>query len=697
MFMIITATVSSAAAQTCDGISDTECHALYTLYNSTDGDYWTTNTNWLTTEPVSSWYGITIAGGLVQKIDLRSNNLTGTIPSELSNLAGLEDLYLHSNNLYGDLPEFLATRYRVDLSWNCLHASNPAVLAAMETKHGGGFMSTQTVPPDNVAAKTVESGGTDENRILVSWDPISYADNEGGYKVYFRQAGEPGYHRYGMTADKETSSLTVSNLEPGVEYEFLVNSVTWAHADNKNDLFSPDSDTDSAVTGTYSRIFLPNWKRASGYWTGVVVSNFGDTGFNLNLAAYSPEGVLEQLAQNPAGTVVGAGRQKSLLGSEFFGSGGSGLSWIEIAAENSSHMGSMFLFGVNDTQLMDGAESQSSYARKLYFTRPLDEGFFAGWGPEIQMSIVNPTDEEVTVLCVLKGSNGTAENTHAIPSRGFISGGADDLVGAGHGILNGYLEIEVTEGAGVIGFSRVEFPGVRTGLGMNAVESTQARKLYSAQLANGMNIVTSLRLVNTSKSTRSVTLSAFGDKESYRAHPVQVQIAGESIYSADLGTIFQLEFEGLITTGTLVVDTDGGGVIGDIILAEGDTMEYAMSLPLQDRLFQEAVFNHISNLSTVFTGFAFYNPGELTADVLIEAIGTNGQKVKEKTLILDPGERIARILDDPDIWPDFGEQSGGYIKIRSTQPIAGQQLFGDRSLRYMAAIPPTTRVEAMFD
>ena len=153
----------------------------------------------------------------------------------------------------------------------------------------------------------------------------------------------------------------------------------------------------------------------------------------------------------------------------------------------------------------------------------------------------------------------------------------------------------------------------------------------------------------------------------------------------------------MITTGTLVVDTDGGGVIGDITLAEGDTMEYAMSLPLQDRLFQEAVFNHISNLPTVFTGFAFYNPGELTADVLIEAIGTNGQKVKEKTLILDPGERIARILDDPDIWPDFGEQSGGYIKIRSTQPIAGQQLFGDRSLRYMAAIPPTTRVAPMFD
>ena len=142
-----------------------------------------------------------------------------------------------------------------------------------------------------------------------------------------------------------------------------------------------------------------------------------------------------------------------------------------------------------------------------------------------------------------------------------------------------------------------------------------------------------------------------------------------------------------VTTGSLVVETSGSGLTGDIIFADGDTLEYAMSLPLQDKLFQEAVFNHISNLPTVFTGFAFYNPGEETATVQIEAFGTDGSLVAEKTLVLDPGERIARTLNDPDIWPAFPVQSGGYIKIQSDQPIAGQQLFGDRSLRYMAARP----------
>jgi len=209
----------------------------------------------------------------------------------------------------------------------------------------------------------------------------------------------------------------------------------------------------------------------------VVALNFGEADFSIDLAAYDPAGALESLGRNPAAVVVGSGLQKSLLGSEFFQGDpwSNDLSWIELGADGTNRMGSIFLFGASDTRLLDGAASQSSYARRIYFTRPLDEGFFAGFAPAIQMAIVNPTDGEVTVRCVLRGSNGAVEQSRIIPSRGFISGDTEDLVGPGHGIVNGYLEIEVTEGDGVIGFSRIEFPGARTALGMNAVQATASR------------------------------------------------------------------------------------------------------------------------------------------------------------------------------------------------------------------------------
>ena len=633
-------------------------------------------------------------------LNLYSNSLTGTIPPELGNLSKLRGLALNSNNLSGNVPAFLASPPdTVNLSYNCLYATQSAVLAAMETKHNNNFMSTQTVAPENVTAETIEYSGTEENRIRVSWDPISYLGNEGGYQVFYRKTTDIGYHYYGMTTDKNISSMIVSNLEPGVEYTFLVDSFTWAHDNNQNDLQSRDSNTPSAVSGTLSRAFVPAWKQAPGYWTGVVVSNFGDSDFDLTLSAYGENGALETLNNNPRAYKVEAGKQMSRLGSEFLGNAGhEALSWIELKADNSNKMGSIFLFGVSDTRMMDGAESQSSYAKKLYFTRPLDEWFIGGRNPDIQMCLVNPTDEEVTVRCVLKGANGEPEKIHTIPPRGFIAGDAEDLIIPNHGIYNGYMEIEVTEGPGVVGFSRIEYPGVRTALGMNAVKPSTVKKMYSAQLAHGSNIVTNLRLVNTSNYRRAVTLTAIGDNGTPLADPVHAVVYARQIYNADLGTLFGLEGEGVVNTGSLVVESDGVGVIGDIIFAEGNTMEYAMSLPLQEKLFQEAVFNHISNLPTVFTGFAFYNPGDETATVLIEAFNAEeGDKIAEKTLILGPGERIARTLNDPDIWPTFPIQSGGYIRIRSDQPIAGQQLFGDRALRYMAAVPPTTRVEGMFD
>ena len=37
--------------------------ALVTLYNATDGPNWVNNTNWLSDEPLDTWYGVTTNAG----------------------------------------------------------------------------------------------------------------------------------------------------------------------------------------------------------------------------------------------------------------------------------------------------------------------------------------------------------------------------------------------------------------------------------------------------------------------------------------------------------------------------------------------------------------------------------------------------------------------------------------------------------
>lgn len=94
----------------CNTISDipsSECNALMALYVNTDGANWTNNTNWFVTTTADDWYGVTVSSGHVTILNLSFNNLNGTIPTDLGNLANLIELYLHYNNLTGSIPSSL--------------------------------------------------------------------------------------------------------------------------------------------------------------------------------------------------------------------------------------------------------------------------------------------------------------------------------------------------------------------------------------------------------------------------------------------------------------------------------------------------------------------------------------------------------------------------------------------------------------
>ena len=109
--------------------------ALIALYNATDGDNWKNNTNWLSNEPLSSWYGVnTTIYGRVTRLYLPENQLSGTIPEGLGVLAKLQELWLNHNMLRGEIPVELGNLtnlQQLTLSDNMLTGGIPAELGKL--------------------------------------------------------------------------------------------------------------------------------------------------------------------------------------------------------------------------------------------------------------------------------------------------------------------------------------------------------------------------------------------------------------------------------------------------------------------------------------------------------------------------------------------------------------------------------------
>ena len=127
---------STPFSLTVSGLSP-DYQPLVDLYNTTNGPGWTNNTGWtewlrpLHGQQGQPWFGVTCSNGRVTRLDLPTNNLSGTLPSSLSALTNLTQLFLINNQLSGSIPSSLSALTNLQnliLSNNQLSGSIPSSL-----------------------------------------------------------------------------------------------------------------------------------------------------------------------------------------------------------------------------------------------------------------------------------------------------------------------------------------------------------------------------------------------------------------------------------------------------------------------------------------------------------------------------------------------------------------------------------------
>lgn len=168
-------------------------------------------------------------------LNLSYNQLTGSIPPELGYLSSLKTLHLFGNQLKGEIPPTMVfltelLDYTSDLRWNALHTDYEYLRDFLNKKQViGDWESTQTIAPEGVYARPI-----DGNSIKVSWTPVTYIKNPGGYRVYYSTIRGGPYELYGTTDNKTVPFMLVTGLVRDTTYYFIVTTQTDPHEFNQN-------------------------------------------------------------------------------------------------------------------------------------------------------------------------------------------------------------------------------------------------------------------------------------------------------------------------------------------------------------------------------------------------------------------------------------------------------------------------------
>ena len=160
---------------------------LAALYEATNGPNWVNSDNWLTDAPLGDWNGVdTDDSGRVVRLALTLNNLAGSIPLELGNLASLQTLYLGRNFLSGPIPPELgdlSTLGMLILDKNDLTGPVPPELAGMSRL----TELTLANNPEMFGALPAELTNLGALQKLVAWGTALCAPQDPGFQSWLQR------------------------------------------------------------------------------------------------------------------------------------------------------------------------------------------------------------------------------------------------------------------------------------------------------------------------------------------------------------------------------------------------------------------------------------------------------------------------------------------------------------------------------
>ena len=465
-------------------------------------------------------------------------------------------------------------------------------------------------------------------------------------------------------------------------------------------------------------LLFPVIELSDSRFTGIAIGNDSPETAVFAAEALGAGGQQLPLAVNPVLEGIGPFGQLATLLRDLFRDAitSSQKGWLRLRT-SSGELSSFFQIGNgvgSRPSLLDGGIAETDRARRLVFSRVHQgEGAFPVGNGTLTATthfyLANPNDVPLGGIVQLVGFDGAvrAQTPINLPASGFTER-ESDLLFEIERIDQGYVVVQFDEPGG-IAFSLIQVGD--TLFGNPPIRVPEGQVAYSAQLAHGslggVDLMTLVRVINLSDQTRSVELTSVAENGALiqTLDPVQLQpggaveIDGAQVLGLSGGAVeIEAAAPGLsgevsARVGSLIVSADGAGVVGDVVFGESGAFRFGAQLLLLHQGFQRAFFGHVANSTAkalqdqTFTGIALFNPNLEDALVEIAVIGSDGLPTGQVEFVLKAGERLSRVL--PELVPESAGQVGGYVLVQSNLLLIGQELFGNNTLDYLSAVPPT--------
>ena len=470
--------------------------------------------------------------------------------------------------------------------------------------------------------------------------------------------------------------------------------------------------------GAESRLYFPRIS-TSGI-NGLTIFNPGSgpapaTAANdeITLSLYDTNGdlVAGKGITNPKVLEVPAGQNTAVTAGEVFGAvDPSIVGWVE-AISSADGLTGFFLFLTSDQSQLDGAD-QPQISRKIAFNDiresaefTTEVNIFNTADTTTQLDLVLLTPDEV-LGPITVGAPPAQGFAPTFPARGLLH--IEDVAEFFDVALipeGSYLEVLSETPIGGFQFLRTAGGDL---LGLNAKRRLEHLKvLYFPQLAVRGPWKMEVNVVNYSLEPVSLVFSASQpDGDLYgpgtvQQNPVRRDLDPFFAFVENVEDLFGFTgagpFEGSLRVaaypqGSAPLGANGArsepvaAINGSVrygVVATGSEAAVA-ALPAARK---RAVFSHLATVAGFFTGFAAYNSSSAASNLRIMAFTEAGVELGLPfDTVLGPGQRIAELITN--IIPGAAGQNGGYVWVKSSQPLHFSSLFGSSNETLLANVPP---------